>query len=342
MGNAVRFKNTDIPRQSSELARFKVVRGPDYGAVYILLGSPATVGRGEENDLVISDLKASRSHARIEWTPQLGCKVIDNSSANGILHNNQKVKEARLKFGDTISLGETLIEYVPSDVGTQLLRAPARKAEEIEAEQKKLEQLKAERFGLVSLKTLFGGSNKTTAAQTAAPGGKKNILLLVALGAAAFLLFGDDPDSSKKPSPKPSGSAGSDANHTASLSAYLPISPDTARTIETLYKEGMREYFDGNYSRAKTQFETILEISPTHPLANLYLQNCDLAIKNSVKRSLEQGKKAFEAGKLREARAAYSQVMRYLYRDKDNPSYKEAKEQLELVNKTMREGVSDL
>ena len=342
MGNAVRFKNTDIPRQNGELARFKVVRGPDYGAVYILLASPATIGRGEDNDLVISDLKASRHHAKIEWSAQLGCKVIDHASANGILHNNQKVKEARLKFSDTISLGETLLEYVPSDVGTQILRAPARKAEEIQAEQEKLEKLKEERFGLVSLKTLLGGFKKGSTPQAGTQGNKKNLLLFIALGAAAFLLLGEDPDPSKKLPAKPAANSAANSNNASSLSAYLPISPDTARTIETLYKEGMREYFGGNYSRAKTQFETILEISPTHPLANLYLQNCDVAIKSSVKKGLEQGKKAYEAGKLREARAAYSQVLRYLYRDRDNPSYKEAKEQLELVNKTIREGVSDL
>ena len=338
MGNAIRFKHTNVPRQNREIARFKVVRGPDHGAVYILVGSPASIGRGDENDIVISDLKASRRHARVEWNPQYGCKVVDDQSSNGILHNNIKVKESKLVFGDSISLGETILEYVPSDVGSQVLQAPARSIEQIQAEQEKLKQLKAERFGVGSLKTLFGSQSSKAIGEKK---GNKNLLLIVALGAALFLMLGEDPDDQQKKSNPIKKSADATANNTVNLSSYLPVPPDTARTIETLYKEGMREYFDGNYSRAKAQFETILEISPSHPLANLYLQNCDTAIKDAVKLGLDQGKKAFDAGKLREARAFYAQVLRYLYRNKDNPAYKEAKEQLDRVNKAIREGATD-
>jgi tetratricopeptide (TPR) repeat protein len=235
-------------------------------------------------------------------------------------------------------LGETILEYVPSDVGSQILQAPARSLEQIQAEQEKLKQLKAERFGVTSLKTLFGSQPSRVAGEKK---GNKNLLLIMALGAALFLVLGGDPEDQKKKSSSAKKPTDDAANKTANLSSYLPVPPDTARTIETLYKEGMREYFDGNYSRAKAQFETILEISPSHPLANLYLQNCDTAIKDAVKLGLDQGKKAFEAGKLRESRAFYAQVLRYLYRNRDNPAYKEAREQLDRVNKSIREGSTD-
>ena len=48
MPNAVRFKQLSLERQKGELARFKVVQGPDYGAIYVITGTKALIGRGEE------------------------------------------------------------------------------------------------------------------------------------------------------------------------------------------------------------------------------------------------------------------------------------------------------
>ena len=58
MSTALKFKSTTVPRQNNEQSRFKVVKGPDYGSVFVITGQTATIGRGEENDVVISDLKA--------------------------------------------------------------------------------------------------------------------------------------------------------------------------------------------------------------------------------------------------------------------------------------------
>src|SRR4051794_5511213 len=109
MGNAVRFKQTNVPRQQGEQARLKVVQGPDYGAIYVLVAGRATIGRGEDNDVLISDLKASRLHAEFTLT-QVGWLVRDKGSANGIMFNGKATREAKLKTGDTITLGETTLE----------------------------------------------------------------------------------------------------------------------------------------------------------------------------------------------------------------------------------------
>ena len=44
MGAALKFKTTALARQSGELARIKVMRGPDFGSVYVLTGGRATIG----------------------------------------------------------------------------------------------------------------------------------------------------------------------------------------------------------------------------------------------------------------------------------------------------------
>ena len=141
MGTALRFKYTNVPRQPNEQARLKIVQGPDYGAVYVVTGVRATVGRGEDSDIVISDLKASRKHAEFE----LGAgswMIKDLKSANGILCNGKKVTSVSLKTGDTIALGETILEFVSSEVGTMMLVAPPKSVSQVHSEQYALETQK--------------------------------------------------------------------------------------------------------------------------------------------------------------------------------------------------------
>src|ERR1700761_7278523 len=100
MSNVIKFKQTSVGKQQGELARFKVVQGPDYGSVYVIGGTDVTLGRGEDNDVVILDLKASRFHAQLSLTPT-GWYMRDKGSANGIIHNGHVTREARLKTNDT-------------------------------------------------------------------------------------------------------------------------------------------------------------------------------------------------------------------------------------------------
>ena len=79
----------------------------------------------EETDVVISDLKASRVHAELLGS-QVGWAVQDKGSANGILHNGKTVRNAVLKSNDTIGIGETILEFITSEVGTMILTAPPR------------------------------------------------------------------------------------------------------------------------------------------------------------------------------------------------------------------------
>src|SRR4051794_4283449 len=97
MKNAIRYKNTNVPRQSNEVARLKVVQGPDEGAVYIVTGAKVTLGRGEDNDVTVVDLKTSRLHAEMSSNTK-GWTIRDKASINGILHNGKSVKNAELKI----------------------------------------------------------------------------------------------------------------------------------------------------------------------------------------------------------------------------------------------------
>ena len=73
--------------------------------------SEITVGRGQTNDIVIQDVKLSRSHARFEFNAGGEVTVYDSGSTNGVSVNGVKVDQAIIKPGDVIQLGESQIQF---------------------------------------------------------------------------------------------------------------------------------------------------------------------------------------------------------------------------------------
>ncbi|MCM2276606.1 MAG: FHA domain-containing protein [Oligoflexia bacterium] len=333
MGAALKLKMAAVPRQQGERARLKVVRGPDYGVTYVITGGRATVGRGEENDIVISDLKASRRHAEIAWGAS-GWEVRDLGSANGILHNGKSIRAGGLGARDTLTIGETTFEFVTSDQPTRMLAAPPKPIEQRRQEDSAYDEQKKRVRALAN----FGAPPGMVSAPgpvKAGEGGGRRMLVLGVIGiGAALMLFGEELLVPKKPPPKKKveSSKGSD------LGKYLPESEPAGqvKSSDLFFKLGFREYTQGNFLRAKTQFETALQIAPGNAMAALYLRNCEARIKEEVEIHLRTGKKSLDSGKLREARAHFEQTMRLLFRDQTNPHFIEAKEQLEAVRKLLR------
>jgi hypothetical protein len=90
--------------------RLVVQRSPslEEGGEFPLNSAPVTVGRGGQNDLVLSgDEFASARHARIEMRGD-GVWVQDLDSTNGTFVNGSRVAGAqRMGAGDVLRVGET-------------------------------------------------------------------------------------------------------------------------------------------------------------------------------------------------------------------------------------------
>ena len=80
-----------------------------------LEGTSIIVGRDPSCDLVLNDVRCSRRHAVIEAGPD-GLAVRDNGSANGVFVNGKKVDRVPLAEGDTIRLGEVIINVLPDEI----------------------------------------------------------------------------------------------------------------------------------------------------------------------------------------------------------------------------------
>ncbi len=365
MSSATRFKQASVPRQPGELARLKVVHGADHGVTFVLTGKKILVGRGEDCDVMVADLKASRRHVEITLE-KAGWSAKDLGSANGIFVNGSMAREAKLKSGDTITIGGTTLEFVSSDAATTFLAAPPKSMEQVMADQAKLAAQKDRvrslgHMGSSSTPALPGpspggamaglqGATAVPGMMTGAPGlggpvgsrprspaSRKNMLLLGAAGLAAFMFLSESP-SPKKPAAKKAARDGRDP--AALLPPDVDMSGRTNRAAEMFFKIGFREFREKNYLRAQTQFENALQVSPGHRLARIYLENCRKAIEDEVKFHLEHGKKSQTSGKLRDAQAHYEAVMRILHRDRVNPHYSEARDQLQAVERELKEGRS--
>lgn len=69
-----------------------------------------TIGRTQDNDIVLDNRGVSRKHAQIEFNPN-GAVIIDNESLNGTFVNNRRVTEEFLKDNDLITIGKFNLSY---------------------------------------------------------------------------------------------------------------------------------------------------------------------------------------------------------------------------------------
>jgi Protein of unknown function (DUF3662)/FHA domain len=72
---------------------------------------PWTVGRSEENDIVISDPNVSRQHARLSRSDN-GFVVEDLGSTNGTLLDGAPIDRERIDDGDELTFGQSTARFV--------------------------------------------------------------------------------------------------------------------------------------------------------------------------------------------------------------------------------------
>jgi pSer/pThr/pTyr-binding forkhead associated (FHA) protein len=89
---------------------FQVLEGIDKGRVFRELATPVTIGREEGNCLRLNDERVSRYHAKVQ---QDGDDIIltDLESTNGTRVNGSIVQIRRLRYGDRVCLGRSLLLF---------------------------------------------------------------------------------------------------------------------------------------------------------------------------------------------------------------------------------------
>ena len=71
-----------------------------------------TIGRSQDNDIVVNDVKVSRNHLQIVQDDNGNCSVVDLSSSNGTFVNGQRITgRIRLHPNDIVQIGNTKLPW---------------------------------------------------------------------------------------------------------------------------------------------------------------------------------------------------------------------------------------
>ena len=96
---------------------------PRHKSIFPILET-TTLGRGENNDIILSDPAISRNHARIIFENG-NWEIEDLGSANGIIFLGSRVSKAVLRSGHLYRIGNTTLRFIEenaSEPSAQLFR----------------------------------------------------------------------------------------------------------------------------------------------------------------------------------------------------------------------------
>jgi pSer/pThr/pTyr-binding forkhead associated (FHA) protein len=89
---------------------FLVLEGVDKGRVYRDLNIPVTIGREEGNGLRLNDERVSRYHAKVQ-VEDGDIILTDLDSTNGTRVNGTAIQIRRLRAGDQVSIGRSMLLF---------------------------------------------------------------------------------------------------------------------------------------------------------------------------------------------------------------------------------------
>lgn len=316
---ALRFKNMTVGKQQAELGRLRVVGGPDNGVVFVLTSPRITMGRGEENDVILTDLKTSRKHAEISMGAG-GAMINDLGSSHGLVVNGAPQKQVQLRNGDKIGLGETVIEFIGSDAGATRMIAtqPTRTSTVVGTGTSGLTQF----IPRPKVSTSGPGAPRSVGSQNIFEKNKKMVLILGVLMALAAMV----PEVEKKQKLKNQYREPPELGAVRGLGSLgrMPVDPNTLKLSEAQFKECFREFQGRNYLRAQVACETALQIYSDHSLARIYLGTTKKEMENEAKEHFTAAKRDEEATRWKSALNRYNAVKRLFAKDQSNPLFKEA------------------
>ena len=91
-----------------------ILSKPDGAHQEFILNKPlVTLGRATTNDIVLAEGRVSRNHAQVNCANG-EITISDLDSANGIVVNSQRIKEAKILAGESFQIGSFSLQYLPT------------------------------------------------------------------------------------------------------------------------------------------------------------------------------------------------------------------------------------
>ncbi len=158
-------KASNGPPSTRPLA-LRFISGKYQGGEFPLIqGRDIHIGRSNDLDMVLAEDMVSRRHARITYQND-EIIIEDLASTNGTFVNGEKIKRAKLREGDRVLIGTSILKVVVSEGVRRTTKEEARRDMEIVAAHRRTSQVRSmtgsiEEIPLPDLLQLLGTSKKS-------------------------------------------------------------------------------------------------------------------------------------------------------------------------------------
>ncbi len=308
MAGAVKiYKHFQTPSAPGIYYRLICLTGEKKGIAYFLLdGKRIVLGRSEESDIRIFDIKSSREHAEIvqvgeDWI------VSDLGSQNGLMVNDLKIKQHVLNENDKVIIGKTVFKF-------SRIKVAAKKeiTEDFLSEQEINEQEESKQKD------------------------KKLSLILGAIIVLAVVLLGFD-DTGEDTGFEKVKKRNEERTDSAFEKAFKNKKREDKKTKDKLgryFHRGLREYREGNYFRAYVEFENAKQWNPKDPTAKFYLRKTKEKQNEIIASFFSKGSRDKDALNYKAATVAYCEIVRLLVHYLPNDErIQQARENLRIIEK---------
>lgn len=293
--NVLVLKNFDQPKEAGSYFKLLCLTGPNKGETYYLIGTRLVVGRSEKADIRINDTKISREHAEFtkvgeDWV------VTDLGSQNGIVVNDKKAVQHKIKLGDRIIIGQTVLKFAKEEVSAKPKLVKNANDEDDEG-------------------------STSSSKKTMVP-----ILILAIVFMAMFLFDGDDKKTAKEEPTKKVHAYQDVTNEYVQALQKRQANEDkqVKERLNSIYQRGLREFREGNYFRAIHEFNLALIIAPGDAQAEYYLRKTKEQLDQSIENFIVKAQRDEESLKYQSAIISYCSIIRLLYTVPEDTRYKNA------------------
>ena len=296
--NVLALKHFEQPPEEGTWWRLMCLTGQTKGETYVLKGTRIIMGRGDTVDIRVMDIKSSREHAEItrvgtDWV------LTDLGSQNGVVVNDQKITQTKLKEGDKVVIGQTVYKFAKVEVKAKKTIKPVEE-ENTEADSPT-------------------GNKKLSA----------TLSLVIAVG-IGLLVMSEDPV-------EPLRKRATEATNVKDVSdEYLRLiqqrklidDKNQKLKLNTIFQRGLREYREKNYFRAINEFNLALILNPNDPLADFYLRKTKEELDKVIADYFVKGTRDEEGLHYQSALVSYCAVLRFLHDYESDERYKTAEENI--------------
>lgn len=299
MSNAVKIlKHFEVPPEEGVHHRLICLTGKNKGVAYFIVNKRVVLGRSEKADIRVHDIKSSREHAEIIKVGK-DYVVTDLASQNGVIVNDLKIKQHILSNGDKIIIGKTVYKFNRVEVKPDPNKLKRIDQSE-EDEDDEVDEPKSNKMSLILILLIIGG---------------------------IFILFtegGNSPEVIKKKKSNLKINEISDPFVNTLTQQKSSDEAQVKKKLEIYFKKGLREYREGNYFRALTEFENARSWKLNDPLAQFYIRKTKEALDRSIEESFIKAKRDEDSLKFQAAVTSYCSIVRLLFSKKEDERYKNA------------------